>query len=156
MPGNILWQSGAPLSVTMMASGQGVSLANTSITPVSGIVYNNGESGALCFVGIAELISAASGAFGGAVQPQLPIDFYLVPIRDGTTPATASISGVSIGSYKGSFTSPISGNPVKMSMVIERINLLPIKYQGWIQNNTGQTLSSGWSLVLNCFQEAYT
>ncbi len=154
MPGNITWRSGGP-TVAIQASGTGVQIANGSIVICSGIFYNDGRSGTLAFFGTAEM--ACASGFGAAVNSNVTIDLYMVPsIDDGTTFPTTSVSGLAANMLKGSFVTPVSGNVSRLRMSIEGIPLMPLPYQTWLQNNTGQTLASGWGVNLKPNEQAYT
>ena len=153
MPGTIVWGSGGT-TYDLQLSGQGRSLTNGSIIQLSGQLNNDGASGGPHFFALAELVCAASG-FGAAVQALATIDLFLVPSRDGTNFATASTSGVSPNHYKGSFAPEVSGNVTRWRMVIDGIPLLPVPYRAWIRNNTGQTLSSGYTVTANAYSEYY-
>lgn len=155
MAGNILWQSGSPISFAPQLSGQGEQLTNGSRVFCSGDIYNNGVSGGLCLFGTATLITSANG-FGANVTANSTIDLYMVPAPDGTNPATAATSGLPPGAFRGSFVTPVSGNVSRLAMTIEGIPLTPVRYRTWLQNNTGQTLTSGWSLFFDGYQESYT
>lgn len=155
MPGNILWQSGAVQSLSMQASGQGSQLTNGSAVALSVNLNNTGASGGPALFGVAELVCSASG-FGAAVTNTSTLDLYLALSRDGVNFATISTSGQSPQTYRGTFTSPISGNVSRMSMVVEGIPLMPDLYVGYLKNNTGQTLTSGWSLFMDLHNGAYT
>lgn len=155
MPGNIIFRSGTILSYAPQLSGTGSALTNTSIVQVASDLYNTGVSGAISFFGTVELLTSASG-FGGAVKNTDNIELYMVPARDGTNAAMASTSGVGLNYFKGLFVSPISGQPTLLRMTIDGIPLLPMRYQLWIKNSAGQTLTSGWSMFLDTVEEAYT
>lgn len=155
MAGNILWQSGTVISFAPQTSGQGAQLTNGSRVFASGDVYNNGASGGPCLFGMFTLICAASG-FGANVMANQGIDLFLLPAADGTNPITGATSGLPPTMLRGSFVTPISGNTPRMAMGVEGVPLLPVRYRVWIQNNTGQTLTSGWSLFFDGYNGAYT
>ena len=155
MAGNILWQSGAVISFAPQLSGQGEQITNGSRVFASGDFYNDGRSGGPCLYGTATLIASASG-FGAAVQANQSIDFYLTQFADGTNQVTAATSGLPVPAFRGSFVTPVSGNVSRLTMSVEGIPLTPIRYRAWLQNNTGQTLTSGWSLFLDAYNQSYT
>lgn len=155
MAGNVLWQSGAVLSFSMQLSGQGQQLTNGSIVQLTNDLYNNGASGGPCFYGAVELTCAQSG-FGAAINSNVSVDLYLVPSYDGTNFPTSATSGLSFSHYRTSFVSPVSGNVTRLRMANGPVPLLPVRYQGWVVNNTGQTLLSGWTLAFYGYNEAYT
>lgn len=156
MPGNILWQSGSVVSGFLQLSGQGLSLTNTSIIMCSGQLVNNGASGGPYFYANFELIGAPTTSFGANVNNNVSVDMYLIPTRDGTNFATASTSGLPFNQYRASFVTSVSGNVARWSMISMAIPVSPTNYQVWLQNNTGQTLNSGWSLFFTGNNEAYT
>lgn len=156
MPGNILWQSGSAVSGFIQLSGQGLQLTNGSIIMCSGRLGNTGTSGGPCFYGNFELVGAPTASFGANVNNNVSVDLYLIPTRDGTNFATASTSGLPFNQYRASFVTSVSGNVARWSMITTAITLSPIDYQVWLQNNTGQTLASGWSLFWTGNNEAYT
>lgn len=155
MPGSILWQSGSIQSLSMQASGQGAQLTNGTSVALAVNLDNTGASGGPALFALAELVCSASG-FGAAIFNNATLDFYLSPSRDGTNFGTISTSGQSAQSFRGSFTTPVSGNVSRLSMMIEGIPLLPDKYTGYLKNSTGQTLASGWSLFIDLYNNAYT
>lgn len=155
MPGQILWQSGAIINFFPQLSGQGISLANGSRIQLSGDIYNNGVSGGPSFFGLCELTCSASG-FGAAVQAGQTVDLYLLPAQDGTNPITGATSGLPSTAFVGSFVTPVSGNVGRLAMAVQQIPLLPVRYQSWLVNNTGQTLTSGYSVYFGGYQQAYT
>jgi hypothetical protein len=154
MPGSILWQSGPVIAFDSQLSGTGEALTNGSRVFCSGDFYNDGRSGGPCLFGTAVLTTSLSG-FGAAVQANQVIDLFLVQLPDGVQ-ATASTSGLPNPAFRGSFVTPVSGNVTMLRMMVEGIPLMPLQYRPWIQNNTGQTLASGWSLSLYGYQDAYT
>ena len=160
MAGNINWQSGAVASLAIQASGTGLALTNGSAVVLSGaalgLLDNTGASGGPAFFALAQLFGSQSG-FGAATSANTTIDFYLVPSLDGTVFAQANAAGplLPANHYKGSFVVTTSGNN-QYTLMLEGIPLLPVKYRGYIQNNTGQTMTSGWSITINTFSEAYT
>jgi hypothetical protein len=154
MPGNITWRSGSQ-NFPIQLSGAGREIANGVNYLCSGILYNDGRSGILGFVGTAELVTAASG-FAAAVTNDVSIDLFLVPSLDGTNFGTASVSGLPATALKGQFVTPVSGNVSRLRMEVEGIPLMPYAYQVWLQNNTGGTLTSGWSLNIDVREQAYT
>lgn len=154
MAGLINWQSGGN-SYDLQLSGQGRQLTNGSIILLSGRLNNDGASGGPNFFALVELVGAPSTSFGAAVQAGASIDLYLVPSLDGTNFATASTSGLPPNHLKGSFVAEVSGNVARWRMAVEGIPLMPVPYQTWIQNNTGQTLNSGYSVVAKTYGEYY-
>ncbi len=155
MAGNILWQSGTVISFAAQLSGQGAQLTNGSRVFASGDVYNDGRSGGPCLFGNFTLICAASG-FGANVMANQSVDLYLLPAADGTNPVTGATSGLPPTALRGSFVTPISGNVPRLIMGAEGVPLMPVRYRSWLHNNTGQTLTSGWSLFFDGYNEAYT
>ena len=153
MAGAITWQSGGPTFAAQL-SGQGAQVTNGSFIGCSGIIYNDGRSGALAYFGTAELVCAASG-FSAAINANANVDLYMVPAIDGTNFPTASTSGVPATALKGSFVAPVSGNVPRLRMAIEGIPLLPHPYQCWLGNNTGATLTSGWTLTIHLDNDYY-
>lgn len=160
MAGNIYWESGAVQSLGIQASGTGLQLTNGSAVVLSGaalgVLDNTGASGGPAFFGLAQLVTATT-SFGAAVSANTSVDFYLVPSRNGTVYADADVAGpvLPANHFKGSFLVTVSGSS-RMNLMIEAIPLLPIKYLGYIQNNTGQTLNSGWGILIDTYAEAYT
>lgn len=156
MPGNINWQSGSVQSLALQLSGQGAQLTNGSVVALTNNLDNRGLSGGPAFFGIAELLCSASG-FGAAVSKDTNIDLYLVPSRDGTNFPNVDVTGGNLppGSLKGSFVITVSGNN-QARMNVEGIPVMPLLYKGYIKNSTGQTLTSGWSLWIDLYSEAYT
>lgn len=155
MAGNITWRSGN-FAMPLQASGQGRQVGNAEMYLCSGILYNDGRSGQLALYCTAEITLAASG-FGSAVNNNQTVDLYLLPaaVSSGQY-ATGATSGLPANALKGSFITPVSGNTPRLKMNIEGIPLMPLAYQGWIQNNTGQTMASGWSLDFVPNEQAYT
>ena len=156
MPGNINWQSGAVQSFALQLSGQGAQITNGVATGCSGILDNRGVSGGPGFFAVAQFQASQSG-FGAATAANTSVDFYLVPSRDGVTYPNVDIAGANLptGSLKGSFLVTVSGNNQAI-MNLENIPLMPLKYTGYIKNNTGQTLTSGWGIVIDLYSESYT
>ena len=159
MAGNITWQSGVIQSLMIQKSGAGFQLGSAAAISLSGaelgVLNNTGVSG-FGFFAIAEFLPAQSG-FGAAIKSLQTIDFYLSPSRDGTNYPSVDVTNASLppGAFKGSFVSTTSGNG-QYRMAIEGIPLLPVKYQGYIINNTGQTIASGWGITIDTYSEAYT
>lgn len=156
MPGNILWQSGSVTSGFIQLSGQGRQLTNGSIIMCSGLLGNTGTSGGPVFYANFEFVGAPTTSFGAAINANTSVDMYLIPTRDGTNFATASVSGLPFNQYRASFVASVSGNVARWSMITTAVAVSPIDYQVWLQNNTGQTLNSGWSLFFTGNNEAYT
>ncbi len=157
MAGLISWASGSVITgLGLQLSGQGAQISNGVTVMTSGILDNTGVSGGPAFFAFAELLTSQSG-FGAATAALTTIDFYLVPSRDGTNYMDLGLSGgtPSPNHYKGSFFVSRSGN-AQMRLGIDGIALLPLKYTGVLKNNTGQTLTSGWSVQLDTYFEAYT
>ncbi len=158
MAGNIFLASGAVISgFGMQASGQGTQLANAAALFCSGNFNNTGVSGGPAIFAFAEFTCAASGFANSGVSSNTTIDFYLVPSRDGTNfmDANTGVPNLPTNHFKGSFVIANSGNS-RHRLGIEGIPLLPVIYRAYIQNNTGATLASGWSLQIDGFAEAYT
>lgn len=155
MAGNILWQSGNVVAYFPQLSGTGLQVANAASIMASGNLINNGASGGPCLYGSFELTASASG-FGANVNNNVSVDLYLVPGLDGTNYGTASVSGLPFSQYAGSFVTTVSGNVSRLRMEVMGLTLLPVPYQVWINNQTGQTLTSGWSLSFYGHNEAYT
>ncbi len=153
MAGAITWQSGGS-TFPLQLSGAGREITNGVNYLCSGILYNDGRSGALAYFGTAELVLAASG-FGAAANNNVNIDLYLLPSIDGTNFALGTTSGLPVNALKGNFMTPVSGNPTRLRMAVEGIPLLPLVYQAWLQNSTGQTMSSGWSLDIKLNNDYY-
>lgn len=156
MAGNILWQSGSVVSGFIQLSGQGRQLTNGSIIMASGQLVNNGLSGGPFFYANFDFVGAPSTSFGAAVNNNVSIDLYLIPTIDGTNFATASTSGLPFNAYRASFVTSVSGNVARWQMSVPGVTVSPLAYQVWLQNNTGQTLNSGWSLFFTGNNEAYT
>ncbi len=156
MAGNINWQSGAVISFASQLSGQGAQLLSGAAVLCSGNLINTGQSGGPAFFGFAEFVSSQSG-FAAAVSALNTVDLYLVPSRDGTNYMDADTAGPVLPPqhFKGSFVITKSGNS-QMRLGVDGIPLLPIDYKAYIQNNGGQTLTSGWTLNIDCYSQAYT
>lgn len=156
MAGNVFWQSGSVFSGVLQASGTGGGILNGAVATLSGYLYNNGNSGFLAFFGTAELVMHLSG-WGAAVQSQKTVDFYLLPSRDGVNFPNVDTTNASLGApyFKGSFVTTTSGNQ-QDRMTIETIPLMPLLYRGYLINNAGQTMASGWTVNFQAYQEAYT
>lgn len=156
MAGNILWMSGTVQVLAMQLSGQGQQLTNGSAVALTNTLRNDGVSGGPGFFGLAELVCSASG-FGAATNANTTIDLHLVPSRDATNFMDVDTAGAVLPAnhYVGSFIVTVSGNS-RMRLGVPNIPLLPVQYKGYIKNNTGQTLTSGWSLFIDLYQEAYT
>lgn len=157
MAGNILWMSGTAQTVAVQASGQGQQLNNGSAVACTTTFDNTGASGGPGFFALAELVLAQSGLAAGVI-PGNTIDFHLVPSRDDVNFADANVAANPVlpgNHYRGSFITTVSGNS-RMRLMIEGIPILPIQYKAYIKNNTGQNMTSGWSLFLDVYQDAYT
>lgn len=154
MPGTIVWGSGGT-TYNLQASGQGISLANGGIIQLSGQLNNNGASGGPNFFASVELVGAPSTSFGAAINANVTVDLYLLPSRDGTNFVQGSTSGLPLNHLKGSFVSEVSGNSASWRMAVDNIPLMPVTYKAWIQNNTGQTLNSGYTVTATTFPEFY-
>lgn len=156
MAGNILWQSGAVINFGLQASGQGAQLTNGSRVQASGDLYNNGASGGPCLYGNFFWIGAPTASFGASVNANANIDLYLMPYYSGGELATCSTSGLAVNLFRGSFVASVSGNPARATWALEGIPLMPVRYQAWLHNQTGQTMASGWSLFVEMFNQSYT
>lgn len=157
MPGTILWQSGSIFGTfAAQLSGQGAQIANGACLQVSGDFYNNGVSGGPTFYANFELLASASG-WGAAVQSNQPVNFFMVPSLDGSNFPNVDTANASIPTtyFRSAFITAKSGNQ-QDRMAIEGVPLMPVRYRLYLINNTGQTLTSGWSLFLNNYEEAYT
>jgi hypothetical protein len=89
-----------------------------------------------------------SGGFGSSVTAGGAIQLYLVPIIDGTNVATLDSSTPLFqpSHFRGTFVTPTNGTSARL-MTVEGVPLGPYKYQAWLWNQSGQTLSSTWVLV---------
>ncbi len=89
-----------------------------------------------------------NGGFGSSVTPGGAIQLYLVPIIDGTNAAAldSSTPYFQPSHFRGTFVTPTNGTAARI-MTVEGVPLGPYKYQAWLWNQSGQTLSSTWTLT---------
>lgn len=86
--------------------------------------------------------------FGSSVGALGSISLYLIPSLDGTNFAAldSSTPNFSPQQFSGFFTTPTTGTATRF-LAVQAVVLGPYKYQAWLVNATGQTMSSGWTLV---------
>lgn len=161
MAGSLVWQSGASQVLAMTASGQGVQVANAAALQLVVDLDNRGVSGGPSFFGYAQLLTSQSG-FGGNMNANTTIDLYLVPSISGSVFPVADTAGAVLPaqSFKGSFVVTVSGNAAAAASSVyldgpAAIPLLPLVYRGYIKNNTGQTLTSGWAVFVTTHNNYY-
>ncbi len=154
MAGNILWQSGVVQWLAMQASGQGQLLNSGVAVATTNDLYNTGESGGPALYATAELYASASG-WGGAISAGNTMDFYLVPYFSGTMDVDVAGGVLPANSLKGYFRVTTSGNS-HAHLAIENIPLMPMRYKGYVRNSLLQTMTSGWTLNIGLYNEAYT
>lgn len=148
------WQSGAVQSLGFQASGQGGALTNGSAVELNTVFNNAGVSGGPATYANAQLFASASG-YGASLAAGNYLEFYMVPSLDGTKYQDANVTGAVLpaGSLKGVFLVVTSGNS-QACLGIEGIPLMPTTYKGYLKNVLGQTLTSGWGVLLNAYEGA--
>lgn len=160
MAGLISWASGVIQSGNLQLSGQGAALNNAAAVALAVVLDNRGVSGGPAFFLNTELLTSQSG-FGGNVAANSEIELYLVPSLDGTNFPVVDTAGAVLPatSFVGSFITTVSGNAAAAASSVRiglgSVPLMPLKYQGYIKNNTGQTLTSGWSVAFGTYEDYY-
>lgn len=88
------------------------------------------------------------GGFGSSVTVGGAVQLYLLPELDGTNPSNADTTTPYFqpSTYAGTFVTPTNGTSARR-MTIEGVTIGPYKYQAWLWNQSGQTLSSTWTLI---------
>jgi hypothetical protein len=84
-------------------------------------------------------------------------DLYLVPSIDGTNFPAIGTGVISPNHYVGSFICELAPTAsTNMLFVSPEVDLLPRLYKAYIINQSGQTMSSSWSLTVVVDQGQYT
>jgi hypothetical protein len=156
MAGTIKYQEGALLTVGAPA----VSITNGSAVLVGTLDCHSGGTAADMFAALFSLSTQWATTTGIAAGTTVA-DLYLVPALDGVNfPDIDTTTGSSYIPYTmraGSFVSPkaLSANTPYLfqSGVVE---LMPVLYNVYIINRSGQTISSGWSMKAVATAAQYT
>lgn len=161
MAGNIFWKETA---VTSFSNGSTASITNLSVASTDA-QFDNSSTGPLAqmLTAVFELQAKWTGATTGISGGNNVADLYLLPAIDRTnfpdvgTAATASTTPISPNHYVGSFVAakaPAVSTNVRMET--GTIELLPLVYQPYLINQSGQTISSSWILRALPIEGQYT
>ena len=134
-----------PASPTLTCVSSGSSLANGAA------VAANGASNLTNSTLLAPYVSARLyGGFGAAPTAGNVLSLYLAPILDGTNGADVDVSTPYCPSslWVGNFVVAKSQTGTQR-MDIPFIPLVAYDYIAYILNQSGQTLSSGWTLTFS-------
>lgn len=97
----------------------------------------------------------------GIVANSQVADLYLIPVTDGTNApdidTTSGSSALPLPSYVGSFiaTKAPTAN-TNARFVSGQINIMPLLYQPYIINRSGQTMTANWTLKAVSARGQYT
>jgi hypothetical protein len=91
---------------------------------------------------------ALTCGFGSSVTALEDINLYLVPKLDGTNEADIDTANDNAqpSTFAGIFVNASSGTSSRI-LTLEGVQVGPCKYVAYIENKSGQTISSGWTLV---------
>lgn len=151
MPGLITTKE---LTVVVLQNDNGTSVSNNA-SGVAATQFDNrsGGNGAQSFWANFEL----KAGFGSAPTIGLTVDLYLVPRIDGTNLADVGASAQTFqpNHNKGSFYIVLSQTGVQR-MTISAALLMPLLYDAYLLNKSGQTMSTNWGLRVVPVQQQYT
>lgn len=84
--------------------------------------------------------------FGSSVTAGEDIDLYLIPRVDGTNLADVGTNVFAPEHFAGTFITPTTGTTARR-MTVQGVGVGPYEYQAQLSNKSGQTVSSGWTLI---------
>lgn len=139
--GTLKLQSVSPVVVQSSGTSQ---TNNTRVK--AGTLDNTSGTGSAC----PSWDFALAGGFGSAptVGPGIVVALYALPWVDGTNAASADTTTPNFpkSTFLGYFEIDLSQTPVQY-MVVPGVQLNALKYDLWLDNQSGETLSSGWALT---------
>lgn len=149
MAGTLKLQAGA--AATVLQDGTSSALANGGAVQLATADFDNTSN--LGFTLDVELDTNGWGSTTG-IQHKT-IDLYLVPSLNGTNfgEADTTTPNLPADAYAGSFEIVDTNNVQRL--ILEGLELGPYKYRGYIINNSGQQMSSGWSVSARYQTEQY-
>ena len=138
-------------AVTLESSGSSQS-NNTQVAASTVLDNTSGGNGSQSQLFDFEL----NGGFGSSPSVGARIDLYAVPAIDGTNYADVDTTNHNMPSncFVGSFY-VVKSQTGAQRLVIEGVTLDPLKYKLYIDNQSGQTLSSTWALKVTPSQMQY-
>lgn len=92
---------------------------------------------------------ALTFAPGSALAVGNVIYLYLIPELDGTNPADDDTGTPYFqpDHFSGTFVNGHASGTGTRIVTVQQISIGPYKYQAWLLNSSGQTISGGWGLV---------
>lgn len=158
MAGNLLWKEQAT-PVSLSGSGSALTTGSAGLAGTQLDCRVNGNAADL-FAAMFTLTAQWATVTGIAAGTTIA-DLYLVPAIDGANfPDIDTTSGVSYIPYTmrfGSFVAPktptANANALFQSAPVD---LMPVLYNVYILNRSGQTISSSWSIKALATAAQYT
>lgn len=149
MGGTLKLQAGA--AATTLQDGTSLALSNAAAVRLATADFDNTAN--LGFAIDVELDTNGWGATSGIAGKT--IDFYAVPSLDGTNfgEVDTSTPNIPADAYRRSFEIIDTNNIQRL--IVEGIPVGPYKYRCYIQNNSGQQMSAGWSVSARYSTEQY-
>jgi hypothetical protein len=158
MAGTIKWQEGAP--VTLTTTGASLTAGSAGLA-ASLDCRSGGTSGAIEALASQFSLSAAVAANTGIVAGTTAADLYLVPAIDGANfPDIDTTAGASYIPYPmrvGSFV--FARVPTANSALLMQsgtVELLPLLYNVYIVNRSGQSINVNWTMKVAATAVQYT
>lgn len=130
--------------------GSAANLQSTSSSTLATGVQHTGDtpydnSSGLFFWGDILLVSAfATAPVSGSV------DLYLIPAPDGTNYADSPTSPLPANLYVGSW---LANFTTSQRLHLRGVSLPPFLFRAYVNNNTGQTMSANWNIILYPYAE---
>lgn len=157
MPGNLLWKEQAALSLA--GSGSALTSGSAGLLATQLDCHAGGNAADL-FAALFTL-SAQWATVTGIVAGTTVADLYLVPAIDGTNfPDIDTTAGASYIPYTMRFGSFVAAKApsanVDARLQSAPVELMPVLYNVYIINRSGQTISSGWSMKALAAAAQYT
>lgn len=139
-----------PASIVTLESSGG-SLSNGSQVAASTATYDNSSND--MFFANFEL----NGGFGSSPSVGALINLYLVPALDGTNYAEVDTTNHNMppACFVGSFVVNKAQTSAQRMDVLG-VPLQPLLYKAYLDNQSGQTLSSTWTLKIVAADDQYT
>jgi hypothetical protein len=141
MAGDIFSKEGSPVSLE--TSGASTVTGSEIAASVANLDCRSAGNAAEPFGGDFELVVG----FGVAPTVGVTVDLYLVPAIDGPNFAEVDSTNHKLQStnYRGSFV-VLKSQTATQRLVLEGVPLSPRLYKAYLLNNSGQTISTGWTL----------
>jgi hypothetical protein len=147
--------------VTTFTNGSTAGFANL-VSASTDANFDNRSTGPYpeCYSAVFEFDCKWLGATTGINNSTNVADLYLVPTLDGTNfpdLVSGAAGFISPNHYVASF--PATKTPTVSTLtrfMTQQIDLLPLLYQPWLINQSGQTIGSSWALKAVVVRNQYT